>query len=32
MNVRKNLNRSMSSRQFLGNQSLLEFQQPQDLF
>ena len=32
MNVHMNLIRSMSFRRFLGNQSLLEFQQPQDLF
>lgn len=32
MSVRMNLNRSMSFRRFLGNRSLLEFQQQLDLF
>ena len=32
MSARMNLNRSMSFRQFLGNQSLLEFQRQLDLF
>ena len=32
MNARMNLNRSMSFRRFLGNQSLLEFQLQLDLF
>ena len=32
MNARKNQIRSMSFRRFLGNQSLLEFQQRLDLF